>query len=56
MADVGLPTPQAPQVPLAPQPPAQPVQLPIPEAQPVHVLQLYWSYFRPEFAGEQMKI
>ena len=46
------PTPQAPKSPLAPQPPAQPVQPPIPQTQPVHVPQLNWSHFKPEFAGK----
>ena len=61
MADAGLPAPptspapQAPEVPQAPQPPTQPVQPPIPQAQPiepVHVPQLNWSHFKPEFAGK----
>ena len=50
-----LPGAQALQAPLAPQPPTQPVQPPIPQAQPiqpVHVPQLYWSHFKPEFAGK----
>ena len=61
MAEAGLPAPpalQAPQVlqaPLAPQPPTQPVQLPVSQSQPmepVHVPQLNWSHFKPEFAGK----
>ena len=35
--------------------PTQPAQLPIPSAQPVqpvHVPQLNWSHFKPEFAGK----
>ena len=39
----------------APQPSTQPVQLPIPKVQPiqpVHVPQLNWSHFKPEFSGK----
>ena len=55
MADARLPGPPAP---LAPQPLGQPVQPPIPPAQPiltiqpVHVPQLNCSHFKPEFPGK----
>ena len=55
MPDAGPPTPPAPPAPTAPQPPTQPAQPPIPPAQPiqhVHVPQLNWSHFIPEFAGK----
>ena len=61
MTDAGLPAPPAPQAmpaPTAPQPPVQPTQLPIPPAQPIqpiHVPQLNWSHFKPEFTGKPDK-
>ena len=56
-----LPPPQFPQIPQAlqaPEPPVQPVQLPghldqpIPTQQIQYMPQLYWSHFKPEFAGK----
>ena len=58
MADAGQPAPLAPpalQAPIAPQPLTHLAQLPIPPTQPiqpVHVPQLNWSHFKPEFAGK----
>ena len=51
MADAGLPAhpvPPSPPVPTPQHSSAQPAQ----EIQPVHVPQLNWSHFKPEFAGK----